>query len=190
MANYSCSEIMGNWRFSKDVINKMSKITDKTKIIERGGVLCGSIEGIRKKKPIIDIISECEGTKCSIQLDSMKECMERKSVPKGTFHTHPGIVEALPSAGDLGFISARADILCIGTPKAKEDRIICFKSKRLSSEEEINRRKKIDYTFRLESKIITSSYTTKKEGEEYDNSLKDLFSEKYYYKFDPSKCVE
>lgn len=44
---------------------------------------------------------------------------------------------------------------------------------------------------RLEMKIKNLPFSaTKKERENYDNEFKDLYSEKYYYKFDPSKCME
>ena len=188
MTYNSCSDMIGWWRFSKDAINKMDQITDKTKIIERGGILCGITEKSGEKK--IDLISECKGTNCDIMLDPSKVCKEQSL---GIFHTHPGrITTTLPSIADLEFQETGGWLLtCIGAPKAKEDRIICIRSKHLSNEEEIDRRNKIDSTRRLEIKIKNLSfYATKKERENYYNRFKDIFSEKYYYKFDPSKCVE
>lgn len=197
MVNNSCSEIMGQWRFSKDVINKMNQMASKTTTIEYGGVLCGSIEGIRKNKPIIDIITECRGNECDMHLDSKKECAKQKSVPKGTFHTHPDREVTLPSIRDLVAISPSANIMCIGTSKAKEDRIMCFKSKPLITEEDINRRKKLIGAYRLEAKLtdiyrlepkIITTEEWKNRMEEYNNVRNDIL--KYYYKFDPSKCME
>ena len=63
----SCSEIIGPWRFSKESIKKMIQITDNTKIIEHGGILCIRTEKTGEKR--IDIISECKGTKCDLQVD-------------------------------------------------------------------------------------------------------------------------
>ena len=204
MSKNSCSDIMGHWRFSKDAINKMDQITDKTKIIERGGILCGRIGKIGEKRiditkigeKKIDLISECKGTRCDIQtdpLDSFKVCTEQSYIDTfGIFHTHPGkIIKTQPSIADLIFQETHGQLMCIGAPKAKEDRIICIKSKHLGREEEINKRKKLDDMYKLERKIRNLSfYATKKEREDYDKRFEDIFSEKYYYKFDPSKCVE
>ncbi len=183
----SCSDIIQEWTFSKDTIDKMNQITDKTKIIERGGVLCGSE---RNKK--INLISECKGDRCSIETGSWKECTKRNFVPKGNFHTHTGnIVRTLPSIGDSGFLAVHGALMCIGTPKAKEDRIICIKQKGLSKEDELDRNKKLDDMYRLEMKIKNLPFSaTKKEREEYDKRFKDIFPGKYYYKFDPSKCMK
>ena len=166
----------------------MRQITDKTKIIERGGILCGITEKNGKKK--IDLISECKGTRCDLILDLPKVCKEQTL---GIFHTHPGrIAKTLPSIADLGFQETHGLLLmCIGAPKVKEDRIICIRSKHLSREEEIDRRNKRDSAYKLEIKIKNLPlHATKKEREDYDNRFKDIFSEKYYYKFDPSKCME
>lgn len=49
----------------------------------------------------------------------------------------------------------------------------------------------MDSAFRLELIIRHLPFSaTKKEREDYDKQFKDIFSEKYYYKFDPSKCIE
>lgn len=188
MVDNSCSDIIGQWRFSKEAINKMNQITDKTKIIERGGILCGRTEKNGDKK--IDLISECKGTGCDIILDPSKVCKEQSL---GIFHTHPGrIIKTLPSIADLGFQETRGLLLmCIGAPKVKEDRIICIRSKHLSKEEEIERRNKRDIVYELELKIKNLPFhATKKEREDYNNRFDDIFSEKNYYKFDPSKCIE
>lgn len=187
----SCSEIIGPWRFSKESIKKMIQITDNTKIIERGGILCSRIEKTGEKR--IDIISECKGTKCDLQADPFKVCTEQSYVDTfGMFHTHPGkIVKTLPSIADLIFQEAHGQLMCIGAPKAKEDRIICIKGKHLNKEKEIDRHKKLEDIHKLERKIRNLPfYATKKEREEYDKRFGDIFSEKYYYKFDPSKCAE
>lgn len=111
MAN-SCSDIIQQWRFSKDAINKINQITDKTKIIERGGVLCGN-EGTKN----INVISECKGDKCSVETGSWKECTDRNFLPMGSFHTHPGnIVRTLPSISDLGFLAVHGALMCISAP--------------------------------------------------------------------------
>jgi hypothetical protein len=182
-----CSDIIQQWIFSKDAIDKMNQIIDKTKIIERGGVLCGNEEN---KK--INLISECKGDRCSIEVDSWKECAKQNLVPMGNFHTHPGnIVKIQPSIGDLGFLYVHGTLMCIGAPKTKDDRIICIKQKNLNKEDELDRNKEIDYTYRLETKIKNLPFiATKKEREEYDKRFKDIFPGKYYYKFDPSKCME
>lgn len=184
----NCSDIIGQWRFSKESINKMDQITNKTKIIERGGILCGRTENNGKKK--IDLISECKGTRCDIILNKPDVCKEQTL---GNFHTHPGkITMTLPSIADLGFQETQGLLLtCIGGPKAKIDRIICIRSKHLSREEEIDRRKKIDNAYRLEMKINNLPFSAaKKERHDYNIQLNDIFSEKYYYKFDPHKCVD
>lgn len=83
MISDSCSDIMGKWRFSKDSINKMTQIIDKTKIIERGGILCGTTKKELQKKKI-DLVSECKGTRCNIRLDPSNICNEQTI---GLFHT-------------------------------------------------------------------------------------------------------
>lgn len=202
MTDNYCSDIMGQWRFSKDAINKMNQITDKTKIIERGGILCGRIGKIGEKRidlikigeKKIDLISECKGTRCDIQqTDPFKTCTEQSYVDTfGAFHTHPGkIIQTLPSIADLLFQDTHGQLMCIGAPKAKLDRIICIKNKHINREDEIDRRNKLDDVYKLERKIRNLPfYTTKKEREDFNNRFNDIFSEKYYYKFDPSKCVE
>jgi hypothetical protein len=182
----SCSSIIQEWRFSKDAINKMNQIVDKTKIIERGGVLCGN-----KETKKINLISECKGNRCSIEIGSWEECTERNFLPLGNFHTHPGIiVKTQPSIGDLRFLAAHGASMCIGAPKAMENRIICIKQKSLSREDEINRNIKLDDLYRLELKINNLPFpATKKEREEYKKRFEDIFPGKYYYKFDPSKCI-
>lgn len=186
MAN-SCSDIIQEWRFNQDAINKMNHIIDKTKIIERGGVLCGNEE---TKK--INLISECKGDRCSVETGSWKECTERDFIPMGSFHTHPGnIVKTQPSISDLGFLAVHGALMCIGAPKAKEDRIICIKQKSLNKEAELYRNKKLDDMYKLEMKINNLPFVvTKKEREEYDKRFKEIFPGKYYYKFDPSKCMK
>jgi hypothetical protein len=183
----SCSGIMQEWRFSKDAIDKMNQIMDKTKIIERGGVLCGN-EGTKK----INLISECEGDRCSIEIDNWEKCTERNFLPLGSFHTHPGkIVKTQPSIGDLGFLAAHGASMCIDAPKALEDRIICIKQKGLSKENELDRNRKLVDMYRLEMKIKNLPFSaTKNEREEYGKRFKDIFPGKYYHKFDPSKCME
>ena len=191
MINNSCSEIMGSWRFGKESISKMNQITDNTKIIERGGILCGGIEKTGEKR--IDLISECKGTKCDIQTDPFKTCTEHLYIDTfGIFHTHPGkIMQTLPSIADLIFQDTHGQLMCIGAPRAKLDRIICIKGKRLNREDEIDRRKKLEDMYKLERKITNLSfYATKKERKDYNKRFNNIFSEKYYYKFDPSKCVE
>lgn len=182
-----CSDIIQKWRFSKDAINKMNQIIEKTKIIERGGVLCGN-----KEDKKINLISECKGDRCSVETGSSEECTKRNLTPLGNFHTHPGNIErTLPSIGDLGFQSTYGALMCIGAPKAKEDRIICIKQKSLNKEDELDRNKKLDDMYRLEMKIKNFPFAaTKKEREEYDKRFKEIFPGKYYYKFDPSKCME
>lgn len=183
----SCPDIIQEWRFSKDSIDDMNKITDKTKIIERGGVLCGN-----KEDKKINVISECKGDRCSVETGSSEECTKRNLTPLGNFHTHPGNIEkTLPSISDLGFQSKYGALMCIGAPKAKEDRLICIKQKGLSKEDEICRNRKLDDTHRLEVKIKNLPFfATKKEREEYSKRYKDIFPGKYYYRFDPSKCIE
>ncbi len=187
MTNNLCSDIIQEWRFSKYAINKMNRITDKTKIIERGGVLCGNQETKR-----INLISACKGDRCSLETGSWKECTKRNFLPMGNFHTHPGnILKTQPSIGDLGYLATHGALMCIGAPKAKEDRIICIKNKQLKKEDELYRNKKLEDMYILEMKIKNLPFSaTKKERENYDNEFKDLYSEKYYYKFDPSKCME
>ena len=194
MAN-SCSDIIQEWRFSKDAINKMNQIIDKTKIIERGGVLCGAdaqAKAINEGTKKINVISECKGNRCSVETGSWKECTQRNFVPMGNFHTHPGnIIKTQPSIGDLGFLSVHGALMCIGAPKAKEDSIICIKQKSLNKEDELYRNKKLDEMYRLETKIKNLPFAaTKKEREEYDKRFKDIFPGKYYYTFDPNECVK
>ncbi len=191
----SCSDIIQQWRFSRNAIIKMNQITNKTKIIERGGVLCGAdaqAKAINEETKKINLISECKGDKCSIETRSWKECTKRDLLPMGNFHTHPGnIVKTQPSIGDLGFLSVHGALMCIGAPKAKEDKIICIKQKMLNKEDELDRNKKLDYIYRLETKIKNLPFAvTKKEREEYDKRFKDIFPGKYYYKFDPLRCTE
>ncbi len=128
-----CSDIIQEWRFSKDAINKMNQIINKIKIIERGGILCGN--GENKK---INLISEFKGVRHSVGVSSWKECTERNLLPMGNFHTHPGnIFKTQPSIADLGFLAFHGSLMCIGAPKAKEDRIICIKQKGLRKEDEL-----------------------------------------------------
>jgi len=186
MAN-SCSDIIQEWRLSKDAINKMDQIIDKTKIIERGGVLCGN-----EKNKKINLISECKGDRCSVETGSWIECTERDFLPMGSFHTHPGnIIKTQPSISDLEFLAVHGALMCIGAPKAKEDRIICIKQKSLNKEAELDRNKKLDDMYRLEMKINNLPFAaTKTEREEYNKRFKDIFPGKYYYKFDPNECME
>jgi hypothetical protein len=181
-----CSDMIQEWRFSKDSIDKMDQIMSKTKIIERGGVLCGNEE---TKK--INIISECKGNKCNIEIISGEKCTGRNSIPLGSFHTHPGNIDKTkPSISDLGSLSVYGGLMCIGAPKAKIDRIICIKQKGLNKENELDRNRKLNNLYRLETKIRNLPFSaTKKEREEYDKRFKDIFPGKYYYKFDPSKCM-
>ncbi len=181
MIDNSCSEIIGQWRFRKEAINKMNQITDKTKIIERGGILCGTTDKNGEKK--IDLVSECKGTRCDLLINLSNVCKEQTL---GIFHTHPGkIIQTLPSIADLGYHETSGWLLtCIGAPKAKIDKIICIRSKHLSREEEIDKRNKMDNTYRLETKFKRLPFhVAKKAREDYNNQFKDIFSEKYYYKF-------
>lgn len=183
----SCSDIIQEWRFSKDAINKMNQIMDKTKIIERGAILCG-----KEKTKKINLISECKGNKCNIEIDSLEECTKRNLLPLGSFHTHPGnLTKTQPSIADLKFLACHGASICIGAPKAKEDRIICIKQKDLSKIDELFRNRELDHIYRLETKIKNLPFSaTKKEREEYIKRFEDIFPGKYYYKFDPSRCTK
>lgn len=190
----NCSDIIGSWRFTKESIDKMNQIIDKTKIIERGGILCSKIKRGGEEK-IIDLISECKGTKCDIEPDNAyKNCIENGYIDTfGVFHTHPGKFEkTLPSIADLIYQRDNGyTLMCISTPKAKENRIICIKNKSISKEEELIRNKKLDYMLKLETIIKNRSfYATKQERKYYGENFDNVFSDKYYYKFDPSDCQQ
>lgn len=174
-----CSEIIGEWRFSKESINKMSQMAKRTKNIENGGVLCGNDE-----TKIIDLKSECEGDYCGIYINPSIECSILNLIPIGDFHTHPSGMTK-PSPSDLKFLSNHL-LECIGT--SRDNKVLCFKSKYLNNKDELNKNKELEEVIELRRKVKTSDITPK-ELDQYHKKYSDLL-EKYYHNFDPSKCVK
>ena len=176
-----CSEIIGEWKFSKESINKMNEMAERTRTIEHGGVLCGNDE---TKK--IDLKSECEGDVCAIYINPNRECPRLDLIPIGDFHTHPS-GKLKPSPSDLKLLHYHL-LECIGTSRAKDGRVLCFKPKYLNHKDELNRNKKLEDIIELRRRVKTSDITPK-ELDQYRKGYRDLLG-KYYYNFDPSKCVD
>lgn len=108
---------LGTPKFSRDAIDKMKKLSEETKIIERGANIC---YGPSKDNRIMEIEKPCKGDKCSIRQPF--ECNNKNEFPIGFFHTHPSSTEPNLSCADM--ISLRLNrIMCVGTPNKK---LACF----------------------------------------------------------------
>jgi hypothetical protein len=108
---------LGILKFSKDAIDKMKKLSEETKIIERGASICYDIS---KDNHILEIEDICKGDKCSIRQPLV--CNNKNKLPIGFFHTHPNSTEPDPSCADMLSLGI-SRIMCIGTPNKK---LACF----------------------------------------------------------------
>ncbi len=148
------AKAMRGWTFTEKAIKDMRRLNEATRKNgkEHGALLCGDHKTLK-----VDLLNECMGNECSIEIKKLGKCPKEKA-EVGMFHTHPGDDKAVLGIRDINY-ATQFYFDCVGAPEAKKgEDLMCLTLKEKFQKVENSERRINEFELYINNRNLLERY--------------------------------